>query len=223
MNDDVLRKIRAALEKGPRAAAPEERAKTSSHEGRLFPSDLDEPSRIALFAERAESSGARVHRAGDRAALEAVIEKIVGDGAAVAVAGSCAADLVPRSCTLVEISVPAMDELFRIDAAVTDVDLAVAETGSIVLGASAAHRRLASLVPLVHVALVWPDQIVADLIDWADALPEADDRDAPGGLTLISGPSKTADIEIKLITGVHGPGELHLVIVEDTAGETEAR
>ena len=113
------------------------------------------------------------------------------------------------------------DDLFRIDAAITDVDLAVAETGSIVLGASEACRRMISLVPLIHIAVLRPDQIVADLIDWAGSLPVADAAAAPGGLTLISGPSKTADIEIKLVTGVHGPGELHLVVIDnlDTLGQ----
>lgn len=244
MNKDVLQQVRAALDAGPlaerrldAARAETERgdpARPRSSGGRLFPADLDEPALIALFTERAESSGARVHRAVDRAGLKAIIHEIVGDGAKLALATNAeggdggqsapaADDLVPDPCTIVPISDTAGDDLFRIDAAITDVDLAVAETGSIVLGASGACRRMISLVPLIHIALVRPDQIVADLIDWAGTLPAAGDDAAPGGLTLISGPSKTADIEIKLVTGVHGPGELHLVVVEDLARDDESR
>ncbi len=233
MGKDLLREISEALDRGPLAAmrgggAPAERgtpgtAEACTGDGRLFPADMDEGARIRLFAQRAESSGARVHEVADRAALKAAIEEIVGDGSLVAIATEerpgkepdlDVEDLVPDSCSIAEIGDSAGDDLYRIDAAITDVDLAVAETGSILLGASAARRRALSLVPLIHIALVRPDRIVADLTDWADRLPAAGDREAPGGLTLISGPSKTADIEMELVTGVHGPGELHLVVLE---------
>jgi len=219
MDKDVLQQIRAALDSGPLAERRANQARSRSAEGRLFPADLDEAARIGLFAERAESSGARLHRAADRARLRAIIDEIVGDGARLALAITAAEDLAPESCIVVPIDDTASDDLFRIDAAITDVDLAVAETGSIVLGASEACRRMISLVPLIHIAIVRPDQIVADLIDWAGTLPAAGDDAAPSGLTLISGPSKTADIEMELVTGVHGPGELHLVVVDSFGRE----
>ena len=94
------------------------------------------------------------------------------------------------------------DEAYEYDAGVTDVDYAVAETGTLVIRHTPAHGRLLSLVPFVHVAVVEPKQILPDLIDLFEVLK----RDGTGsGVTMISGPSKTADIEMNTVTGVHGP------------------
>ena len=94
------------------------------------------------------------------------------------------------------------DEAYEYDAGVTDVDYAVAETGTLVIRHRPEHGRLLSLTPFVHVALVQPKTLVADLIDVFEILG----RDGSGsGVTMISGPSKTADIEMNTVTGVHGP------------------
>jgi L-lactate dehydrogenase complex protein LldG len=94
------------------------------------------------------------------------------------------------------------DETYDFDCGVTEVDYGVAETGTVVIRHSPQHGRLLSLVPFVHVAIVEPSKLVPDLIDLMDALK----RDGTGsGTTLISGPSKTADIEMNTVTGVHGP------------------
>jgi L-lactate dehydrogenase complex protein LldG len=94
------------------------------------------------------------------------------------------------------------DETYEFDAGLTEVDYAVAETGTVVIRHRPEHGRLLSLVPFVHVAIVQPMQIVPDLIDLFESLA----HDGTGsGVTLISGPSKTADIEMNTVTGVHGP------------------
>ena len=94
------------------------------------------------------------------------------------------------------------DEAYEFDAGVTEVDYAVAETGSLVIRHRPEHGRLLSLVPFVHVAIVQPKDFVPDLIDLFEILA----CDGTGsGVTIISGPSKTADIEMNTVTGVHGP------------------
>jgi len=94
------------------------------------------------------------------------------------------------------------DEAYDFDAGLTEVDYAVAETGTLVIRHTPAHGRLISLVPFVHVAIVEPRLFLPDLIDLFDSLK----KDGTGsGVTLISGPSKTADIEMNTVTGVHGP------------------
>lgn len=101
---------------------------------------------------------------------------------------------------------------FDVDAGLTGCAWALAETGSLVLTSSPATGRLISLAPLVHVALVRRDQIVPDLIDLFG--PDALGGQAlPAGTAIITGPSKTADIELKLVTGVHGPGFVHAIIL----------
>ena len=94
------------------------------------------------------------------------------------------------------------DGAYDYDAGVTEVDYAVAETGTLVIRHRPEHGRLLSLVPFVHVAVLQPKQIVPDLIDLFETLA----KDGVGsGVTMISGPSKTADIEMNTVTGVHGP------------------
>lgn len=104
--------------------------------------------------------------------------------------------------------------LYDCDAGVTDARAGVAETGSIVCVASAKQGRGLSLVPPLHVVVLRASDLVADLIDlWQPRGPI--DLAESSNIVLITGPSKTADIEGVLITGVHGPREVHIVLVTD--------
>lgn len=107
-----------------------------------------------------------------------------------------------------------LEGLYGVDAGLTAVHAAIAETGSLVCG-SMPGRGL-SLVPPVHIAVVRRSQILPDLVDyWALYSGESPVHQLPSNLVFITGPSKTADIEGVLITGVHGPREVHIVLVED--------
>jgi L-lactate dehydrogenase complex protein LldG len=87
---------------------------------------------------------------------------------------------------------------------------AVAETGALILKSSAEEPRLLSLVPPIHFAVldaaaIYPDLATAmQALNWSTAMPT--------NMLLISGPSKTADIEFTLAYGVHGPKELVVLI-----------
>lgn len=104
------------------------------------------------------------------------------------------------------------EELFHIDAAITGTTGAIAETGAIVLWPDEKEPRLMSLVPPVHIALLDADKIYnsfCEIIEaerWSDRMPT--------NALLISGPSKTADIEMTLAFGVHGPRELIVLIID---------
>ncbi|MFO7714295.1 lactate utilization protein C [Desulfosarcina sp.] len=101
-------------------------------------------------------------------------------------------------------------DLFQIDVGITSVRSGVADTGAVVLWPTPNEPRLMSLVPPVHVAVLDADTIYNSLAEmmtvekWADGMPT--------NAVLISGPSKTADIEFTLVFGVHGPKELVLLI-----------
>ena len=103
------------------------------------------------------------------------------------------------------------DEAYDFDAGVTDVDYAVAETGSLVIRHRPEHGRLLSLVPFVHVAVVEPKNFLPDLIDLFERLGR---EGIGGGVTMISGPSKTADIEMNVVTGVHGPNIVKAFVLQ---------
>jgi L-lactate dehydrogenase complex protein LldG len=103
-----------------------------------------------------------------------------------------------------------LDELYDFDCAVTDVNYAVAETGTLVIKPSANQGRGLSLVPMYHVAIVEPSQLLPDLVDLFAILAKDPDH---SNVILISGPSKTADIEMNVVTGVHGPNVVQAILV----------
>jgi L-lactate dehydrogenase complex protein LldG len=93
-------------------------------------------------------------------------------------------------------------------AGVSRARYALADTGSVVLAATADEPRAASLLPDVHVTLVSENVILAGLEELFTAVGD----DLPSSLAIVTGPSRSADIEQKLTVGVHGPGEVHVVI-----------
>jgi len=103
-----------------------------------------------------------------------------------------------------------LDAAYDLDCGVTDVYAAVAETGSLVIRPNPDHGLAISLVPPIHIALVVPATIVPDLIDLLEKI-RLEPR--PPNVTLITGPSKTADIEGALVTGVHGPGLVQVFLM----------
>ncbi|MGQ9918133.1 MAG: LutC/YkgG family protein [Bryobacteraceae bacterium] len=97
---------------------------------------------------------------------------------------------------------------------ITEFDYGVEATGTLVQDASAAAQRLASTLPAIHVALLRAGKIVDSL---GEALRRLDPARAPF-LTLVTGPSRTADIERVLTIGVHGPRRLVILIYKPEAG-----
>ena len=99
------------------------------------------------------------------------------------------------------------------DIGITSADYALAETGSLVMLSSTAEARLISLLPPVHVAIVPRSRLLANLDELLATIPKPAEQTS--SMVLITGPSRTADIEQILIRGVHGPGEIYVVIVEN--------
>jgi L-lactate dehydrogenase complex protein LldG len=98
-------------------------------------------------------------------------------------------------------------------AGLTVCELAVAQTGGLVQLAGPRGGRLLSLLPPLHLALVHESAILPDMEALAVALQDAARfPQGPPAAALISGPSKTADIEGVMIRGVHGPGRLEVIL-----------
>jgi len=97
---------------------------------------------------------------------------------------------------------------------VTGVDYAIAETGSCAIVARKGVSRLASLLPPVHVAVVERGQVLPSLDElFALRRHSHAQGDAGSYMNIISGPSRSGDIEQTLVTGVHGPREVHMVLL----------
>lgn len=128
------------------------------------------------------------------------------------------ADALARACGAagIEVTRATDDEtLFDVPVAVTGVLAGVAETGTLVCASGPDTARGVSLIPPTHIAIVAAEQLVADL---ADAFALLEGQALPSNVNLITGPSKTADIEGVLITGVHGPGVVQVVLAQGLLG-----
>ena len=102
------------------------------------------------------------------------------------------------------------ETLLHAELGITSATYGIADTGTLVIGATDEANRLTSLMPTVHLAVVTADQLMPDLPSVMERLSRNKLNQA---ITLITGPSRTADIELTLTIGVHGPKELHVVII----------
>jgi len=188
--------------------------------------------RAALNGTKPPAEVSRDYRqAVDKADLEVLVDRLVDYRAVVhrgADVAETVAGIVPANATLVvppglpegwlppSVTVRpdhdlAADDIAAADGVVTAAAVAIAETGTIVLDASPDQgRRIITLLPDLHICVLRTDQVVA-------SVPEAIARlDPHRPLTWISGPSATSDIELNRVEGVHGPRNLHVILVEDS-------
>jgi L-lactate dehydrogenase complex protein LldG len=110
------------------------------------------------------------------------------------------------------------DRAFDADLGLVDAHAGLAETGTLVCNSDAAHGRSVSLLPPCVFVLLRASAIVPDMMDyWRQQRPDATmaGDQLPASQVFITGPSKTADIEGELVTGVHGPGQVHVLVIED--------
>jgi L-lactate utilization protein LutC len=168
---------------------------------------LDDAGPVEVFARTATAAGCTVHRAldvGELVARHGVRQAVVTREAAVS----------PIAEQLRAIGVAVDDAADR--AAAVDADLgvtacraAIASTGSVVLRSDVPGARWASLLPRVHLCVVAVDEVMAHPGDVVRGLTPAS---LPAALMIVSGPSRTGDIEQILTRGVHGPVAVEIVL-----------
>ena len=110
------------------------------------------------------------------------------------------------------------DVLFEIDAGITSVRSGIAETGTLVVWPTPQEPRLLSLVPPIHLAVLYASTIHNTFLEAMTR--EGWSKGMPSNALLISGPSKTADIEQTLVYGIHGPKQLVLFLIDDLRATT---
>src|SRR5256885_15950310 len=114
------------------------------------------------------------------------------------------------------LNAPNQSELFDCEMGITGAQWAIAETGTLVLESERERHRLASLVPPVHVAIIQASQIRRTMSEVLELVKKAE-VGLSRTVTFITGPSRTSDIELTLAIGVHGPGELHVIVIDEPA------
>jgi len=206
----ILERIRAAL--GPsREPAPEYAAVPREY---IRAGQLDPEERLHLFLERLRDYDTHVVET-DAASVPATVLSILRSNGQkkVIVADGLPANLLPSEFRFVPERQATVQDLDDCDGIVTLCTVAIAWTGTIALthGPGEGARRL-TLLPDRHLCIVRADQVV-------ETVPEAIERLASSTplVTLISGPSATADIEMTRIRGVHGPRSLDVVLVRQAA------
>lgn len=107
-----------------------------------------------------------------------------------------------------DIALPVADDIADADVGITGATFGIADTGTLVLTSDAG--RLASLLPMTHIALLRASQLVPSM---SEAI-EAYGKPLPAAWVQATGMSRTADIEQTLAEGVHGPGVVHVVLIE---------
>jgi L-lactate dehydrogenase complex protein LldG len=179
---------------------------------------------VARFCEQLTAAGGVAHRVSDsEAAASRVVELVKDRSARKALVGwgpVVDALRLPERLGALGIEVIAENALsaadckepfFAADIGISGVDYLIAETGTVALLTKPQTTRSVSLLPPVHIAVAESAQVLPDLFDLFAKLPP--EGSMPACVSLITGPSKTGDIELRLVTGVHGPGEIHVVIV----------
>lgn len=193
---EILGRIRAALSDRPTPGpVPREYRRTGS-------GSLD------LFAERVADYRAVVHRVSAAELVPTLTKALAGKRIAAPV-DLPPEWLVPSVEWLTDSPPLSIEALDGADGVLTGCSVGIADTGTIVLDASAAQgRRVLTLLPDYHLCVVLAAQV-------ASTVPEALERlDPTRPLTFISGPSATSDIELDRVEGVHGPRTLEVIIVE---------
>jgi L-lactate dehydrogenase complex protein LldG len=168
-----------------------------------------------LFVEEALKAGCVIHEADSPAAAIAAILEIVGGDTAVSAWNPAH---IPLPClveALDKAGITRVEQDAGVRVGLTGVDAALAATGSVVVVSGNGRVRAASLLPPIHIAVVVPGQIMPDLESWWATQRAAglEQIRRHSNVVVITGPSRTADIAMQLVMGMHGPRELHLVLL----------
>ncbi len=100
------------------------------------------------------------------------------------------------------------------DVSITGCEYLVARTGTIVMSAAEQSGRTVSVYAPIHICIAYSSQLVYDIKEALQNIKEKYQGNIPSLITFASGPSRTADIEKTLVTGVHGPKEVYCFLVE---------
>jgi L-lactate utilization protein LutC len=217
--DSFLQRVRRAAAQGNRAGAASD-IPDRGHVGYQGAG----PDPVARFCEELSALGGHPHVAPNRDAGTAKVIELVQKHAAkrVLLGRGPVLDTFGLSDRLRVIGVTVLpidsltptssrDSFFAADVGISSVDSLLSRPG---------EPRSLSLLPPVYIAVAKHSELIPDLFDLFHQLAlngasSPPQPILPSCLTLITGPSKTGDIELRLVTGVHGPGEIHVILVND--------
>lgn len=208
--DSVLHKVRTALGRSAGQAVP------PPPELYFNPPVLSLEERILAFTTALETLAGKVHRVATKAEARDCVASLIAGKTAIA----------SNSTYLAEAGIHALPEVqggitdsaaqralcATSDFGITSADYALANTGTLVMFSGPEEQRLVSLLPPTHIAVVPCSRLLSSLDELFVKVPRP--ADLSSSMVFITGPSRTGDIEQILVRGVHGPGIVHVVLVE---------
>ena len=217
--DAVLGCVRSSLGKGMRDAEAIAHAQAYIAEHRQGPRPRLLNDLLTRFVQRASDMESTVERITNRREIPAAVARYL-DGLNLPGAlsaqkshrGVCWPELVDLDWAGAGLAIEARPTTGDDRLGITGAFCGIAETGTLVLLAGAATPTATALLPDTHVAVVGSDRIVAGMEE-AFALVRGERGRVPRAINLISGPSRTGDIEQTIVVGAHGPYRVHVLVV----------
>ncbi len=208
--DHILHRVRTALGRSAgQAPSPDP---PPAH---LVIPEVDREARIALFTARLGALGGRTQRAATTEEAGALVAAAIEGKTALASNAPLLAECGIAALPGVETGIAGRQQVHERSAAVqvgiTSADYALADTGSLVMLSSANEARLISLLPPEHIAVVPVERLLTGLDELFAVLPNPAEQTS--SMVLITGPSRTADIEQILVRGAQGPGQVLAILV----------
>jgi L-lactate dehydrogenase complex protein LldG len=207
--DNILHKVRTALGRSAgQAVAPPPPV-------RLRVPEVPVEARIESFMTRLEALAGKAVRVGSMADARDFVADAIRSKTAAASNSPYLSECGVSALAGVHSGIRDLAELravcARVDIGITSADYALSDTGTLVMLASPAEARLMSLLPPAHLAVIPKECILTGLDELFTMIPNP--AEVTSSMVLITGPSRTADIEQILVRGVHGPGQVTVVIV----------
>ena len=207
--DLILGRVRSALGRKPGQGIP------TPPPVWLLETDWTLERKLASFKEKLERLAGVVHVAESPSDAREIVAGLIAGKTAVASNAALLAELGITSLPGVTVAGKDREQSRALCAAcafgITGAALALAETGTLVMQANSEEARLVSLLPPVHIAVVSKEQLIVDLDELLARIPKPVEDSS--SMVLITGPSRTGDIEQILVRGVHGPGVVHVVFL----------
>jgi len=207
--DSILQTVRAALGRSTGQSAP------PPPPARILVPQVEMEDRIASARTRIEVLAGKTARAATPAEACAIVADAIDGKTAVTSNAPYLEECGITRLAGVRSGITDREELREVcasaDVGITSADYMLGDTGTLVMIASPREARLVSLLPPSHIAVVPKERILTGLDELFALLP--DPAALTSSMVLITGPSRTADIEQILVRGVHGPGQIMVVVV----------
>lgn len=169
----------------------------------------------AQFAREAEKLSCKVCFCNDMNCVEEKLTEIIGEEDAVYCWTEENLPIKNFHKSIKQKNLQEIEDKAGIKIGISGASAAIASTGSVAIGSGKGRFRFVSLVPDIHIVLLKRDQIFSTFEIWLQFQRQNGMQDIsnPSNVVLISGPSRTADIAMELVLGMHGPREVHILVI----------